>query len=115
LQTLLPNDSPLSDFGSTLPGKILGGVAGVRPAAPNTAGKTEQPLARPTGGEHEMAGMQGGGGGDHYHVAGDINIHQPADYEDFRSQMKNDDHWEASAAHAAIPANSGGSNQRPGG
>ena len=45
-----------------LPGKLLAGVAGVRPAAPNTAGKTAAPL---TG--HKSGSTQGGDSHYHFH------------------------------------------------
>ncbi|WP_293003662.1 hypothetical protein [Mycobacterium sp.] len=41
MQTFLPNDSPLANFSNTLPGKILGAVAGARPAGKN------RPVRRP--------------------------------------------------------------------
>lgn len=62
LETFLPADSPLSNFSNTLPGKLLAGVAGVRPAAPNTAGKTAAPL---TG--HKSGSTQGGDSHYHFH------------------------------------------------
>lgn len=39
----------MSQWGNTLPGKLLTGIAGVRPSAPNTAGQTQTPL-EPSGG-----------------------------------------------------------------
>ncbi len=62
IETFLPADSPLSNFSNTLPGKLLAGVAGVRPAAPNTAGKTAAPL---TG--HKSGATQGGDSHYHFH------------------------------------------------
>lgn len=47
LSSLLPNDSPLSDFGNTLPGKILSGIAGAKPSAPQSAGNTQQHVQAP--------------------------------------------------------------------
>lgn len=44
LSTFLPSDSPLADFGNTLPGKILSAIAGAKPAAPQSAGNTQSPL-----------------------------------------------------------------------
>lgn len=37
---VLPHDSPLSDFSNTLPGKLLFGITGVRPAGPSMAGRS---------------------------------------------------------------------------
>ncbi|PIJ36733.1 phage tail tape measure protein [Mycobacterium heckeshornense] len=51
LSTLIPSDSPLSQWGKTLPGRLLTGIAGVRPSAPNTAGQTQQPLTPASGGD----------------------------------------------------------------
>ncbi len=64
LETFLPADSPLSNFSNTLPGKLLSGVAGVRPAEPNAAGKTRAPLT-----SHESGSTQGSraSSGDQYH------------------------------------------------
>lgn len=65
LSTFLPSDSPLSDFGNTLPGKLLGGIAGAKPAAPQSAGNTQAPLKNAPGagddkpqGESAGIGMQ---------------------------------------------------------
>jgi TP901 family phage tail tape measure protein len=44
LTSILPTDSPLSDFGNTLPGKLLSGIAGAKPSAPQSAGATKPPL-----------------------------------------------------------------------
>jgi hypothetical protein len=49
LSSVLPTDSPLSDFGNTLPGKLLTGISGAKPAAPQSAGNTKPPL-KPQGG-----------------------------------------------------------------
>ncbi|GFG76723.1 hypothetical protein [Mycobacterium botniense] len=51
LSTLIPSDSPLSQWGKTLPGRLLTGIAGVRPSTPNTAGQTQQPLTPASGGD----------------------------------------------------------------
>lgn len=58
LSTLIPSDSPLSDFGNTLPGKLLSGIAGAKPAAPISAGNTQPPLKQPKAGEKETAAGQ---------------------------------------------------------
>ena len=44
MSTFLPSDSPLSDFGNTLPGKLLTGISGAKPNKPPTAGATQAPL-----------------------------------------------------------------------
>lgn len=44
MSTFMPSDSPLSDFGNTLPGKILSGVAGAKPSSPIVAGNAKRPL-----------------------------------------------------------------------
>jgi TP901 family phage tail tape measure protein len=81
LETFLPADSPLSNFSNTLPGKLLAGVAGVRPASPSSAGRTQAPLTA-----HETAGRRSGGGGDtHLNVAGDLNVH-PHNFADMANQ-----------------------------
>ena len=49
LSTFLPSDSPLSDFGNTLPGRLLSGIAGAKPAAPQSAGNTQAPLKQGIG------------------------------------------------------------------
>ncbi|PIB80566.1 phage tail tape measure protein [Mycobacterium celatum] len=67
LGTLIPADSPLSDWGNTLPGKILKGISGVRPAQPNSAGQTQPPLA-PTGGDDVHNGDR---------IGSQLNLHGP--------------------------------------
>ncbi|MDY0112711.1 MAG: phage tail tape measure protein [Corynebacterium sp.] len=89
LETFLPADSPLSNFSSTLPGKLLAGVAGVRPPAPDTAGKTRAPLT-----SHESRGTQGsraagGDGGQTFHIAGDLNVH-PQNFGDMVKQVSDE-------------------------
>lgn len=37
MRTVLPNDSPLADPSKTWAGRIIGGISGARPAAPNMA------------------------------------------------------------------------------
>lgn len=104
LETFIPNDSPLSDFGNTLPGRILTGIAGVRPAQPNSAGKTEPPLKGQDMPDSSMPGMGGGGGDTHNHFHGDIKVEKPTDFDDFTGQLKQ----QHSQAQAAIPANTTG-------
>jgi hypothetical protein len=68
-------DSPLSDFGNTIPGKLLTGISGATPSKPPSAGNTQAPLASTQGG-------QGGGGGDSstdnsMQIHGDLNVQAP--------------------------------------
>ena len=96
LSTFLPADSPLSNFSNTLPGKLIAGIAGVRPGQPNSAGKTEAPL-KPKEGEEK-------GGGETHHVGTQFNgpITVKADNPDkFHSEMSR----QYSAAQAAYPSN----------
>lgn len=84
LETVLPSDSPLSDFGNTLPGKLISGIAGARPAQPNTAGQTRAPLTS----DEAQAGQQrgvGGGNGMSFQI-GSMTVH-PTDLHDFVNQV----------------------------
>jgi hypothetical protein len=97
METFLPADSPLSNFGNTLPGKLLAGVAGVRPASPNTAGQTKAPL---TG--EDQGGAQGAGGGGQMQqiglqMNGPVNVH--ANNADEFHQDLSRQHMAASAAY----------------
>lgn len=84
LETVLPSDSPLSDFGNTLPGKLISGIAGARPAQPNTAGQTRAPLTS----DEAQAGQQRGGGGANgmSFQIGSMTVH-PTDLHDFVNQV----------------------------
>jgi TP901 family phage tail tape measure protein len=81
LGTLLPSDSPLSQWGNTLPGKLLTGIAGVRPSAPNTAGQTQQPL-QPAGGDT----TNGDSIGSQMNIHGPITV-QANNPDDFHQRM----------------------------
>ncbi|ORV85011.1 hypothetical protein AWC11_20690 [Mycobacterium interjectum] len=85
IETLSLSDSPLSNFANTLPGKLLAGVAGVRPAENNTAGQTKAPLTSDQAGAQGGAGGQGGGG-QSFHVSGDVNVH-PRNFDDMVNQI----------------------------
>jgi hypothetical protein len=63
LSSVLPTDSPLSDFGNTLPGKILTGISGAKPSGPQSAGATKPPLQRQddSGGKGQGESPMGGG------------------------------------------------------
>jgi TP901 family phage tail tape measure protein len=84
LGTLLPSDSPLSQWGNTLPGKLLTGIAGVRPSAPNTAGQTQQPL-EPAGGDT----TNGDSIGSQFINHGPITV-QANNPQDFHQQLMRD-------------------------
>jgi hypothetical protein len=101
IQTLSLSDSPLSDFGKTLPGKLLAGIAGVRPAQPNSAGQTKAPLT-----SDQAPGAQGeGGGGQAFHVAGDVNVH-PRNFDDMVNQIADRAQRQSySQAQASYPMN----------
>jgi hypothetical protein len=86
LETFLPSDSPLSNFGNTLPGRILTGIAGARPGQPNTAGQTKAPLTSGETGGGQGGGGDGGGGGDQFHIHGDLNVHSN-NFEDMVKQV----------------------------
>ncbi|ORV92804.1 hypothetical protein AWC11_07320 [Mycobacterium interjectum] len=97
IETLSLSDSPLSDFGKTLPGKLLAGVAGVRPAENNTAGQTKAPLTS------DQAGAQagGGGGGDTTHIGVQMNG------VDIHSNNAEQFHNDLSRQHSAAVASYG--------
>lgn len=61
LETFMLNDSALSDPSKNWIGKIASGVAGARPALPNTAGQSAPPLAPPEKQQNQGQGQQGGG------------------------------------------------------
>jgi TP901 family phage tail tape measure protein len=101
LSTLLPADSPLSNFSNTLPGKLVAGVAGVRPGQPNSAGKTEAPMK--SQGLEERS-REGSGGGDTHHHGVEFNgpvTVQANNPQEFHQQMSRD----YSAARSAYPTN----------
>lgn len=74
ISSLTLQDSPLSDFGNTIPGKLLTGISGATPSKPPSAGNTQAPLASQS---------QGGSGGstsntdNSMQVHGDINVQAP--------------------------------------
>ncbi|UVO12808.1 phage tail tape measure protein [Mycobacterium sp. SVM_VP21] len=60
MSTFLPSDDPLSDFGNTLPGKILSGIAGAKPASPVVAGNTKRPLENESVRNKQQDAAEGG-------------------------------------------------------
>lgn len=84
MSTFLPSDDPLSDFGNTLPGKILSGIAGAKPASPVVAGNTKRPLENESVRNQQQDATQGG----------DTHVHmynpkiQAKDVDDFGEQSK---------------------------
>jgi hypothetical protein len=62
IQTFLPNDSPLANFSNTLPGKMLGAIAGARPAGKNMAGQQTPPQLTKDQVDQQTAKMGGGHG-----------------------------------------------------
>jgi hypothetical protein len=61
MQTFLPDDTPLANFSNTIPGKLLGAVAGARPAGQNMAGKQTPQLSKDQV-DQKSAAMSGGKG-----------------------------------------------------
>lgn len=61
METFALNGSSLGDPSKSWIGKIAGGVAGARPALPNTAGQSAPPLAPPDKQKDQGQGQQGGG------------------------------------------------------
>jgi hypothetical protein len=59
METFLPNGSALGDPGKSWFGRVASGISGARPAAENTAGKT-QPPAKPVDPNTKEHGSGGG-------------------------------------------------------
>ncbi|MBX7433782.1 hypothetical protein JDV09_16940 [Mycobacterium sp. Y57] len=76
LETFSLNDSPLADPSKSLPGKIIFGLAGAHPSAPNSAGKTQPPL-KPD--DKQQQGQQGNQTNAGMIVHGDVNVGQGQD------------------------------------
>lgn len=84
------------DWSKTIPGRLLSGIAGVRPAGENTAGQTQQPLSSGQDGGYANSGASGpytgagpGYGGD-IHIHGPVSIHGANNPRDFYDQMNRD-------------------------
>jgi hypothetical protein len=73
VSSLTLQDSPLSDFGNTLPGKLLTGISGAAPSKPPSAGNTKAPLAD--------AGPAGGAGGNMSHTDNSLSINGPVNVQ----------------------------------
>ncbi|TDH48894.1 phage tail tape measure protein [Mycobacterium eburneum] len=93
LSTFIPADSPLSNYTNTLPGRLIAGLAGVRPAQPNNAGQTKPPLEdpkqqqKPQGDTNQQIGHQQNGG---VHISGPVTVKN--------ASPKDAAPWEATAA-----------------
>ncbi|EUA65010.1 gp15 domain protein [Mycobacteroides abscessus 1948] len=59
LETFALNDSALSDPSKNWIGKIASGIAGARPALPNSAGQSAPPIAPPEKQQNQGQGQQG--------------------------------------------------------
>lgn len=74
LETIIPDSSGTGgDWMKTIPGRLLAGVAGARPAGQNTAGQTQQPV--PGGGQsaqYSGMGQQAVPGG--MHISGPVTV-----------------------------------------
>ena len=95
METFLPADSPLSNFGNTLPGKLTAGIAGVRPASPNTAGQTQAPL---TGSQDDKDQTSMAGSPIGVQVNGDMHVNAN-NANDFHKSLQT----ETNAARVSYP------------
>lgn len=81
LEAIIPSGSGTGeDWMQTIPGRLLGGIAGVRPVGQNTAGQTQLPAGAGDGQANQFAGgggNQAAGMGMQAPGAGGINIHGP--------------------------------------
>ncbi|KLO31581.1 hypothetical protein ABW16_01730 [Mycolicibacter heraklionensis] len=68
MSTFMPSDSPLSDFGNTLPGKILSGIAGAKPSSPIVAGNAKRPLENESVRNQQEDAAEAAGGDTHVHM-----------------------------------------------
>lgn len=105
LETCIPDSSSTGgDFMTTIPGRLLGGIAGVRPAGQNTAGQTQLPGA---------AGQQGFAsfnGGDQYNID-NLHVHSN-DADDMFNQLQQQQNRESSMAGMLYPPQGLGGNTR---
>ncbi|ODR07320.1 hypothetical protein BHQ21_09635 [Mycobacterium sherrisii] len=87
LETIIPDSSGTGgDWMKTIPGRLLAGVAGARPAGQNTAGQTQQPV--PGGGQsaqYSGMGQQGPASGG-VHISGPVHV-QANNADDFMDSM----------------------------
>lgn len=78
LEALIPTSGGAGgDWMKTIPGRLLAGVAGVRPAGQNTAGNTQGVNPPQQAGDSSNVGVQ---------VQGDMHVHAQ-DLNDFKNQM----------------------------
>ncbi len=104
LESLIPTGGS-SDWSTTIPGKLLSGIAGVRPTQ-NTAGQTQPPLpANQTGGGG--GNTQGAGSG-----GGVTNIHGPITVQANNPQQLFDGLTAHQDQQSAMSANTVGLNTR---
>lgn len=103
LETVIPDSSGTGgDWMKTIPGRVLSGVAGARPAGTNTAGQTQP--AVPGGGQAAQYSGMGGQGGSIY--TGDIHVTaNDADQMHQSVQAKQDE--QAAMSGHMLGANSG--------
>lgn len=87
------------DWSKTIPGRLLSGIAGVRPAGQNTAGQTQQPLGAGQGGGYANTGDTS------FHIHGNVNVNS-ATPKDFYDQMEDQFNQRYSLASNSIPGNS---------
>ncbi|MEB3062483.1 phage tail tape measure protein [[Mycobacterium] zoologicum] len=85
MSTFMPSDSPLSDFGNTLPGKILSGIAGAKPSSPIVAGNAKRPLENESIRNQQEDAAESAGGDTHVHMY-NPKI-QAKDYNDFTDKL----------------------------
>lgn len=83
-ETFLPNGSALGDPSRNWLGRIAGGISGVRPANPTTAGKQEVPMqsdqgaAAAGGTQHGMGGSPGPGNFGGSPLIGEMHVTSPS-------------------------------------
>ncbi|WP_090601415.1 phage tail tape measure protein [Mycobacterium lentiflavum] len=105
LETFIPTSSAAGgDFSETIPGRLLSGIAGARPASPNTAGQTKQPNpGDQQGGYTSTSGQAGGGGfpGDYYHnqFHGPVTIQANSPRELYDSLSEHNGLWPAEGVY----------------
>lgn len=109
VEALTP-DTGGSDWATTIPGRVLMGVSGVRPSQPNTAGNTQPPL--PGGSGQGAGGSSVSGGGQPYGDQIGMQIHggvtvQANDPNEFYSKMQAT-YGDPTRANAAYPMSSMG-------
>jgi hypothetical protein len=93
LETFLPSSgSSGGDWSKTIPGKLLMGVAGIRPTGANTAGNTQLP-GQGSEGPQNSIGSQ---------ILGDVHINGVHNPDEFNSWSRQ----QSMAASGAYPANS---------